>query len=112
MSYSKILITGATGFIGTRLCEKLALQYRMPFRALVRNFSKAARIARLNAEMMPGELSDRASLQRALVGCDAVVHLGYGSARAAEQNLLDACKNASVKRFVHISSMAVHGPNP
>jgi nucleoside-diphosphate-sugar epimerase len=112
MSYSKILITGATGFIGTRLCEKLTLQHRMPFRAIVRNFSKAARIARLNAEMVPGDLSDRASLERALVGCDAVVHLGFGSARTAERNLLVACKNASVSRFVHMSSMAVHGPNP
>lgn len=112
MSYSKILITGATGFIGTRLCEKLALQYRVPFRALVRNFSRAARIARLNAEMMPGDLSDQASLEHALSGCDAVVHLGFGSARAAERNLLAACKSAGIKRLVHISSMAVHGPNP
>ena len=112
MRYSRILITGATGFIGSRLCEKLSLHYRLPYRALVRNFSKATRIARLGAEMVPGDLADSASLSAALSGCDAVVHLAFGDARKAEENLLAACQRYGVKRFVHISSMAVHGPHP
>ncbi len=112
MKYTKILITGATGFIGSRLCEKFRLQYGLPYRALVRNFSRAARIARLGTEMVAGNLADPASLEAALNGCDGVVHLGFGSAGAAEHNLLRACRQVRLKRFVHISSMAVHGPNP
>jgi len=112
VTYSKILVTGATGFIGSRLCEKLALQYRLPYRALVHNFSKAVRIARLGAEMAPGDLNNPAHLEAAVSGCDAVVHLAFGSAAKAEENLLAACRSAKIKRFVHVSSMAVYGPSP
>jgi nucleoside-diphosphate-sugar epimerase len=112
MRYSRILITGATGFIGSRLCEKLTLHYRLPYRALVQNYGRAARIARLGCEMVTGNLADPASLEAALAGCDAVVHLAFGNVRKAEENLLAVCERANVKRFVHFSSMAVHGPTP
>jgi nucleoside-diphosphate-sugar epimerase len=112
MQYAKILITGASGFIGSRLCEKFKLQYGLPHRALVHNFSKAARIARLGTEMAAGDLADPAQLDAALSGCDAVVHLAFGDAKNAEENLLAACRRAGVKRFIHTSSMAVHGPTP
>jgi nucleoside-diphosphate-sugar epimerase len=112
MSYSKILITGATGFIGSRLCEKFSLHYQVPYRALVRNFGKAARIARLGCEMVPGDLADRAGLMSALSGCDAVVHLAFDETSKGDKNLLAACRQTNIKQFVHVSSMAVHGPNP
>ncbi|MGC2414138.1 MAG: NAD-dependent epimerase/dehydratase family protein [Stellaceae bacterium] len=112
MSYERILITGASGFIGSRLCEKLTLQYRLPYRALVRNYSRAARIARLAPEMVAGDLTDPAALDAALSGCDAVVHLAFVEKENVEDNLLAACRRARIKRFVHISSMAVHGPQP
>ena len=86
MRYTRVLITGASGFIGSRLCEKFKLQYGMPHRALVRNFSRAARIARLGTEMASGDLTDLAKIDAALSGCDAVVHLAFGGARNAEEN--------------------------
>ena len=112
---SKVLITGATGFIGSRLCERLTLTYKFPYRALVRNFSRANRIARMNAEMVGGDLSDPIALRRALSGCDAVFHLAHSEDSTAlrETNcLIDACCAAQIKRFVHVSSVAVHGPFP
>jgi nucleoside-diphosphate-sugar epimerase len=112
MPYSKILITGAAGFIGSRLCEKLTLQYQIPYRAMVRNFSHAARIARLGCEIVRGDLTSAKTLETALSGCDAVVHLAFGEAKKADENLLAACRRANVKRFIHMSSMSVHGPNP
>ena len=52
----KIVVTGATGFIGSRLCELLALQYQLPYRACVRNYFRAFRIARLDPEMVTVDL--------------------------------------------------------
>jgi nucleoside-diphosphate-sugar epimerase len=112
MSYQRILITGASGFIGSRLCEKFKLQYGVPYRALVHHFDRAARIARLGGELIGGDLMDPASLDAALSGCDAVVHLAFVEEQNVEQKLLAACRRVRVKRFVHISSMAVHGPQP
>ncbi len=111
MNPSKILLTGGTGFIGSRLCERLSLDYKLPYRVLVRNFTHAPRIARLGAEMLGGDLDDSGSLDRALVGCDVVVHLAY-SEGPQTRSLVRACRKAGIKRLVHISSIAVHGPDP
>jgi nucleoside-diphosphate-sugar epimerase len=112
---AKILVTGGTGFIGSRFCELLSLEHRIPYRALVRNFSRAARIARFDTELVAGDMLDPGSLTRAVEGRDAVVNLAHADDRTAEKqtaNLIDACVRAGVQRFVHISSMAVHGPSP
>lgn len=115
MKPAKILVTGATGFIGSRLCELLSLEHRLPYRALVRDFSRAARIGRLDADLVAGDMLDAASLARAVDGCDAVVNLAHSDDRTAEKqtaHLVDACVRTGVRRLVHISSMAVYGPSP
>lgn len=115
MTPTKILLTGATGFIGTRLCERLKLHWRLPYRALVRNYTHATRIARLDSEMIPGDLTKVDTIVKALEGCDAIVHLAHGEDDKAPKetaNVIAAALRAKVKRFVHISSMSVHGSNP
>ncbi len=115
MKPTKILVTGATGFIGSRLCEMLSLAHRLPYRALVRDFSRAARIARLDTELVAGDMLDAGSLARAVEGCDVVVNLAHGDDQAAETQttrLVEVCVRAGVRRFVHMSSMAVYGPSP
>ncbi|MBI3877333.1 MAG: NAD(P)-dependent oxidoreductase, partial [Verrucomicrobia bacterium] len=115
MTPNKILLTGATGFIGTRLCERLKLLHHLPYRAIVRNFTRANRIARLDAEMFAGDLMKPDSIAKALEGCDCVIHMAHGddaTGPTETKNLIAAALAAKVKRFVHLSSMAVHGPKP
>lgn len=111
----RVLITGATGFIGGRLCEVMALQAIGRPRAFVHSTATAARIARLPLEFALGDLCDRPAVERAMQNCDAVVHLARGEPRVMRQgleNVLRAAVNANVKRFVHMSSVAVHGNHP
>lgn len=111
----KVLITGAAGFVGGRLCEVMALSGGMVPRAFVHSTASAARITRFPLDFFLGDLCDRKSIDRAMDGCDAVVHLARGDKRVMEQgleNLLHAASARGVSRFVHISSVAVYGNSP
>jgi nucleoside-diphosphate-sugar epimerase len=61
--------------------------------------------------MVAGSLDDRQALDRALEGCDTVVHLAY-SEPSHTRNLLQVSMRRGIRRFVHVSSIAVHGPHP
>jgi nucleoside-diphosphate-sugar epimerase len=117
----KILLTGATGFIGGHLARRLLTERRAAVRALVRNPAKAAEIAKLGAELVEGDLTDPASLERAVSGCSLVIHAAAQlvsvprrevfeeSNVGGTENLLRAAAAAKVARFVHLSTIAVFG---
>lgn len=116
---SKVLVTGASGFIGARLCERLHYTGDRQVRALIRNPGRAVRLARMPIEFAIGDLGKPADLARALEGCDSVVHAGIGTSwRESERvavnvegtrNLVNAAMKAGVKRFVHVSTIALYG---
>ena len=111
----RILVTGATGFIGVRLCERLALETGASVRALVRQWPSAVRIAHLPVEIVLGDVTDPASLGPALAGSDAFIHLALGSDRGiglGTRHLVAAAHETRVRRFVHMSSTAVYGLKP
>jgi nucleoside-diphosphate-sugar epimerase len=58
-----------------------------------------------------GDLDDRGHIDRALTGCDTVVHLAYSDGWQTRR-LVEACRRHAIKRFVHMSSIAVHGADP
>jgi nucleoside-diphosphate-sugar epimerase len=114
------LVTGATGFIGGHLAERLVHDgYRV--RCLVRSTSDTSLLDRLDVELAVGDLTSAPSLARAAEGCRYVVHCGaLVSDWATRQeiatvnaegtrNLLEASVGASVQRFVHFSSTDVYG---
>ena len=116
--YPRVLITGATGFIGGRTAEMLQFRGGWDIRALAHNPNHAARLSCLPAEIMRGDLTSKADVRKAVEGCDAVVHCGIGTTYERKEvfkvtvggtkNIAEAALRAGVKRFVHISSRAVH----
>ena len=70
----KVFLTGATGFIGGQLAPRL-LRDGHELRCLVRRPESARRLEALGATTVTGDVTDRASIERALAGCDCVAHL-------------------------------------
>ncbi len=107
----RCLITGASGFIGSHLCERL--QGRQPMVAMLRSAAAVQDWRSRGREVVQADLLDPQRLKEALRGCDAVVHLAQGDrAEQATRHLVEASVAAGVRRFVHISTMSVHGPVP
>jgi dihydroflavonol-4-reductase len=115
----KIFLTGATGFIGGHLAPRL-LQDGHELRCLVRR--PAPRLEALGVATVTGDVTDRASVERALAGCDGVVHLAnvytfwerdrrvYARVNVeGTRHVMEAALAAGVPRVVHASSCVGFG---
>jgi len=114
------LVTGASGFIGGHLTERL-VQEGLPVRCLVRASSDTSRLEQLGVEIAVGDLANPASVVAAAGGCRCVFHCGalvsdWATAGEIERvnvagtrNVLQAAVDASVQRFVHFSTTDVYG---
>jgi nucleoside-diphosphate-sugar epimerase len=109
-----VLITGATGFIGGRLVEKLFLEHQVgKVRVLVRGYQKVPRIACFPVEMLSGALDDEAFVRQAVQGVDVVFHLAHDAGtdkvvRTGVRHLAQAAAAARA-RVVNLSTAAVYG---
>jgi nucleoside-diphosphate-sugar epimerase len=114
----KVLVTGATGFIGFELARRLCEHGVRP-RLMVRRPLRAAILGSLPADLMQGDLESPESLQRVVEGVDTVFHLGaraifeeYHLVRPTivdgSQALITAAAAAGVRTFVHSSSLLVY----
>ena len=116
-----ILVTGSTGFIGSRLLESLA-EEGLHIRVFLRPESNAAALP-AGVEVIRGRFDDVAALGRAVEGVQRIVHLagvtkavdeaGYDAGNVMPvRNLLAAVKgyNPGLKRFLLVSSLAAAGP--
>ncbi|MDX9762683.1 MAG: NAD-dependent epimerase/dehydratase family protein, partial [Desulfomonilia bacterium] len=110
----RILVTGATGFIGGRIVEMahLAQGARYPVRAGVHQWSSAARLGRFPVETVSLDLTDPVRIEHALEGVTHVVHCAKGSPEVTVQgarNLLDASLKKGVSHVIHLSTADVYG---
>jgi uncharacterized protein YbjT (DUF2867 family) len=109
-----ILLTGGTGFVGSRIAHALRAEDR-DVRALVRDPDDAGRLRAWGCETVAGDMTDAASLSTAVAGCDAVIHLVailQGKSSDFERvmvqgtrDLVAAAKDAGVRRFVLMSAL-------
>lgn len=115
-----VLITGANGFIGSHLAERLSAEGAR-VRGLVRHES---RFTRHVFDPFIGDVVDTDAVRRAVEGCDAIIHcaaMQTERARLADYcrvnvegtlNVLRAARAANVARVIHLSTINVHGVPP
>ncbi|MDV2503134.1 MAG: NAD-dependent epimerase/dehydratase family protein [bacterium] len=118
-----ILVTGATGLVGSALCARLAGMGGQ-VRALVRPTSDTSFVRTLDVELAEGDIADDEDCRRAAQGVGTVFHCAaYVSdwAGADEmqrvnveglQAMMEAALASGVGRFVYLSSLAVLGHDP
>jgi len=115
----KYFVTGGTGFIGSRLIERLLKQGHR-IHALVRDPARAKTLIKTGAALFTGDITDRASVKRAMEGTDGVFHLaaiyklGIRDKKAAvrvnvdgSRNVLETMMDLGIKKGVYTSSLAV-----
>jgi dihydroflavonol-4-reductase len=114
----KILITGASGFVGSAVARKL-VEAGYSVRALVRGASPRAHLAGLDLEFFEGDLRDRKSVARAIPGMRYVFHVAadyrlwardpseiFASNVEGTRNLMEEAIRAGVERVIYTSSVA------
>lgn len=114
----KVLVTGATGFIGHRLAEILANNEKAIVTGAGRKLEKASELKNYGIELLALDLTNRDDLDKVLSDCDYVFHcagaLG-GDDKTAElinetatRKLVKAAGKNGVKRVIHVSTVGVY----
>lgn len=117
----KVLVTGATGFVGSHVAQLLCAQGAQ-VRVLVRPTSRMENIADLKADRVTGDLRDLDSLRKATQGCDFVFHVAadyrlwvrdpeemYRSNVEGTRAIIRAAQENNVRRVIYTSSVATMG---
>lgn len=123
----KVLVTGATGFVGGHLSKSLA-SAGANLRVLARksaNPDTIAELQALGAEICYGDVTDADSVEKSVEGCEIVFHIAalFREAKHADsvyfdvnvqgtRNVLDAAQKCGVGRVVHCSTIGVHSHIP
>ena len=117
----RALVTGATGFVGAAVARAL-LREGWEVRALARKGSDRRNLRSIAVEIIEGDLADAVSLQHALAGCEGLFHVAadyrlgafdpaplYQTNVEGTRNILNAAREAGVRRVVYTSSVATIG---
>jgi nucleoside-diphosphate-sugar epimerase len=116
-----ILVTGATGLLGGAIAKSL-LEEGHQVRIMVRNIKRAHSLISLGADVVQADMTDRSSLERAVSGCQIVLHFAgaladeFASQAYFHQvnvegtlHLAEAALSAEVELFLHTSTAWVYG---
>lgn len=110
-----ILLTGATGFVGSHILKRLIDQH-IKVRCIVRSISNARILDSKGIDVHKGDVTDMASLNGSCKGVDTVIHL-VGIIREGKgitfekvhyqgtANILEESKKSGVRKFIHMSAL-------
>jgi nucleoside-diphosphate-sugar epimerase len=118
MRYSgkNVLVLGGTGFIGSRLAERLRIEEGANVRVLVHSWRNATWVSRSDIELIEGDICSEGSLLGALKNINIVfdcVEGGYRVNVEGTKNLFNTIQKYNLKvKVVYLSSIAVFGPQP
>ena len=116
-----VLVTGATGFIGSHLAERL-LSDGHSIVALARPSSDVSRLEASDARIVHGDVRNRDDVRRAMSGCATVYHLAaartfhtddpadfHSVNETGTRNVVEAARELGIERLIHVSTVGVHG---
>ena len=116
---AQVLVTGGTGFIGGRLVERLLIECNARPRVILRNYARAASLARFGLDriqLVKSSLADPEAVEHAVRGCSVVFHCAYDYADRASNvtgisTLIRSCIRHRA-RLVHVSTFGIYEPLP
>jgi UDP-glucose 4-epimerase len=111
---SRIAVVGASGFVGSALCERLFFD-GIAFTPFVHGTNNAARISRLGVPIQRLDLLQREAVWEGLAGHDVVVNCSLGDnavMTSGFDNLLHAMERLRTSKFIHLSSASIYGVDP
>jgi len=116
---SKVLVTGATGFLGGHLTQRLnALGYDVY--AVGRNLEQGVELSKQGIRFIPASFEDRNAMLKACKDKDYVFHCGalssnwgkhsdyYNSNVVGTKNIIEGCEQNNVKRLIHVSTPSIY----
>ncbi|TVP75350.1 MAG: NAD(P)-dependent oxidoreductase [Puniceicoccaceae bacterium] len=115
LNCSKIALTGASGFLGTRILEMWGLSGRVDFVSILRGYGSAAPVGRLDLPFRVADVCDAQALFPALEGCDNIVHVALGDPAqivTMAEAVCMAAERAGIRRIVNLSSAVALGMVP
>ena len=116
----KVLVTGASGFVGSELCRQL-VNDGFEVRALYRDINKCVEIKDLDLELVQADIRERESLESVFKDIDIIFHIAalfrqaknpdsvyYDINVEGVRNVFDMAIKANVKKIIHCSTVGVH----
>jgi nucleoside-diphosphate-sugar epimerase len=115
---NKILVMGASGFVGGRLVEKLFLEHGHIPKCLVRDYGKLTRIARFPVEIVYGDILQPSGFAESIKGCDIYIYSAHGKDKNKAiswevdtkglENMLKLAVKNQAKQFIFLSTTAIY----
>jgi len=107
----KIIVSGSTGFIGSKFLEL----YSLKFDKIIALTHKGEEKTRDNIQYVNVSLSDKKSIIKHSKNCDIFIHLAFDHSYKENiegiKNIIEACKINDIKRIIHLSTISVYDSN-